>query len=134
MKRTAMPMRWLKPLVGPSGGTVQQTSSSTQVRLQVYDLLGRRVRRLVAQDLAAGTYRIVWDGTDDRRQTVAAGVYFRRVGVEGRPGSYLRWSNRRVCIPPRIVQPRHIHPRGHRRALLVAGVPGDLIRTGGLGL
>ena len=24
----------------------------------------------------------------------------RRVGVEGRPGSYLRWSNRRVCIPP----------------------------------
>ena len=54
-------------------------SHSTQVRLQVYDLLGRRVRRLVAQDLAAGTYRIVWDGTDDRRQAVAAGVYFYRL-------------------------------------------------------
>ena len=45
----------------------------------MFDLLGRRVRRLVAQDLAAGTYRIVWDGTDDRRQTVAAGVYFYRL-------------------------------------------------------
>ena len=33
----------------------------------------------MAQDLAAGTYRIVWDGTDDRRQAVAAGVYFYRL-------------------------------------------------------
>ena len=54
-------------------------SHSTQVGLQVYDLLGRRVRRLVDQDLPAGTYRIVWDGTDDRRQAVAAGVYFYRL-------------------------------------------------------
>ncbi len=54
-------------------------SRSAQARLQVYDLLGRRVRRLVDQDLAAGTYRIVWDGTDDRRQAVAAGVYFYRL-------------------------------------------------------
>ena len=56
-------------------------SHSTQVRLQVYDLLGRRVRRLVAQDLAAGTYRIVWDGTDDRHHAVAAGVYFYRLAA-----------------------------------------------------
>ena len=54
-------------------------SRSAQARLQVYDLLGRRVRRLVDQDLAAGTYRIVWDGTDDRRHAVAAGVYFYRL-------------------------------------------------------
>ena len=66
----------------PSRGPLEHEvvlSHSTQVRLQVYDLLGRRVRRLVAQDLAAGTYRIVWDGTDDRRQAVAAGVYFYRL-------------------------------------------------------
>jgi hypothetical protein len=46
------------------------------VSLIVYDVLGRRVRTLVAGQQPAGTHRIVWDATNDRGGRIASGVYF----------------------------------------------------------
>lgn len=50
-----------------------------QVRLDVYDLRGLRVRRLVAENLPAGAHSVSWNGTDDRGRSQAAGVYFVRL-------------------------------------------------------
>ncbi|MSR82169.1 MAG: hypothetical protein EXS58_04495 [Candidatus Latescibacteria bacterium] len=51
--------------------------------LEVYDLGGRRVRR-VARGVspAAGQQRVVWDGLDEGGRRVAPGLYVCRVGVE----------------------------------------------------
>jgi hypothetical protein len=50
------------------------------VELSVYDVSGRLVRTLVAgEKREAGTHHESWDGTDDRGDRVAAGVYFARV-------------------------------------------------------
>ena len=47
------------------------------VHLSVYDVLGRRVRLLVAKDRhPAGFYTASWDGRDDRGHIAASGVYF----------------------------------------------------------
>ncbi len=46
------------------------------VRLIIYDLLGRQVRGLLAQELPAGYHAISWDGTDDRGRAVSSGIYF----------------------------------------------------------
>jgi len=43
--------------------------------VQVYDVRGRLVRTLVADDLPAGTHRVVWDGRDDSGRPCASGVY-----------------------------------------------------------
>jgi hypothetical protein len=47
-----------------------------QVRLSIYDGLGRRVRLITDGPLEPGHHRSVWDGRDDRGRHVASGVYF----------------------------------------------------------
>jgi hypothetical protein len=46
------------------------------VKLMVFDVLGREVRKLVDQEMAAGTHSVSWDGTNDAGKSVASGVYF----------------------------------------------------------
>jgi hypothetical protein len=52
--------------------------------IDIYDLDGRLVRRLVATELGRGRHVRVWDGRDDRGAEVAAGVYFLRLATRGR--------------------------------------------------
>ena len=47
--------------------------------LDVYDMQGRRVRRLVGDVLKAGEHSIVWDGQDDSGRKVGSGVYFAKL-------------------------------------------------------
>ena len=54
------------------------------VELILYDLLGRPVRRLVSKYQGAGSYRVAWDGTDDRGRAVATGVYLYRLKAGSR--------------------------------------------------
>jgi len=49
------------------------------VRLAIYDVLGRLVRVLIDSELAPGHYRIDWDGSDNRGNPVATGVFFYRI-------------------------------------------------------
>ncbi len=50
-----------------------------RVRLAVYDVSGRVVRRLLEGDVAAGRHETSWDGTDGEGRAVAGGVYFARL-------------------------------------------------------
>ena len=48
------------------------------VELQIYNMLGQRVRTLVPPPLGpwlAGEHRVVWDGRDSQGRTVSSGVY-----------------------------------------------------------
>jgi hypothetical protein len=49
------------------------------VKLQVYDVLGGSIKTLLDRRLEAGEHLIQWDGTDDRGEPVASGVYFFRL-------------------------------------------------------
>jgi hypothetical protein len=53
-----------------------------RVRVEVVDLLGRRVRTLVDEDRAAGEHALAWDGRDESSRAVAAGIYFVRLSGE----------------------------------------------------
>ncbi len=48
-------------------------------RLEIYSLIGRRVRTLVSEVQPPGTYRIVFDGRDDFGRPLPSGVYFYRL-------------------------------------------------------
>ena len=52
-------------------------------RVEVYDLQGRLVKRLVNGWLPAGRHAVTWDGTDATGRHAAAGVYFTRVVATG---------------------------------------------------
>ncbi len=46
-----------------------------KVELNIYNMLGQKIRTLVNQDLPAGTYQVLWDGKDDIGNIVASGIY-----------------------------------------------------------
>lgn len=46
------------------------------VQLVIFDLMGREVRRLVDQPMAAGYHNVIWDGKDQAGHIAPAGVYF----------------------------------------------------------
>lgn len=52
-----------------------------QVKLTVYDAMGRLVRTLVSEHRPAGSYEILWDATDEHGTRVASGVYLYRLEV-----------------------------------------------------
>jgi hypothetical protein len=54
----------------------------SSVNLSVYNVLGQKVRTLVDQDLAAGTWEETWDGTTDGGTTVSSGLYFYKLETE----------------------------------------------------
>ena len=58
--------------------------AAAQVQLEVYDVLGQKVRSLLATRLAAGIHAVEWDGRDDGNGAVASGTYFVRLRSEGR--------------------------------------------------
>ena len=48
--------------------------------LSIYDLAGRSIRKFVfPSGNSAGSWSFIWDGLDEFRRTVPAGVYFLRV-------------------------------------------------------
>jgi flagellar hook assembly protein FlgD len=53
------------------------------VNLEVYDILGRRIRKLASSMMEPGVNAIHWDGKNDKGQDAATGVYFMRMGWRG---------------------------------------------------
>ena len=49
------------------------------VNLEIYNILGQKVRQLLTDHLEKGHHRITWDGKDDRGKDLANGVYFYRL-------------------------------------------------------
>jgi len=48
---------------------------NNHIVLEIYDVLGKKVRTLVNEELSAGEYSILWDGKDDKRMKVSSGIY-----------------------------------------------------------
>jgi methionine-rich copper-binding protein CopC len=53
------------------------------VRVEAFDVAGRRVRTLQREHLAAGPHRVVWDGRDDAGHPVTGVVFVRVTSAEG---------------------------------------------------
>ena len=51
-------------------------SQTENISLEIFDLLGRRVRRLRDGNISAGRYSALWDGRDESGNFLSAGVYF----------------------------------------------------------
>jgi hypothetical protein len=51
------------------------------VALRIYDVLGRKVKTLVSEELSSGYKSVIWDGKNDAGDEVASGVYFYQLKV-----------------------------------------------------
>ena len=58
---------------------------SANVKISIYNVLGRKIRTLVSQSMNDGRYSIPWNGQNGDGVDVANGTYFSCLRVEGRP-------------------------------------------------
>ncbi|MBA7607185.1 hypothetical protein ES703_14343 [subsurface metagenome] len=59
-----------------------QINTTGDVKIVIYNLLGQEIKTLVnGSNIAAGSYSVVWDGTDRMGQKVSNGIYFYRLQV-----------------------------------------------------
>ncbi len=56
-----------------------ELAEQAQVRLEIFNTGGQRVRKLVDGELGPGAYEQVWDGRDDAGHNAASGVYLARL-------------------------------------------------------
>ncbi|MDZ7330957.1 MAG: T9SS type A sorting domain-containing protein [candidate division KSB1 bacterium] len=53
-----------------------------RVELKIYNIKGELVRALVDEEILAGSYSVMWDGTDDNGMPVVSGVYHYQLKVK----------------------------------------------------
>ncbi len=51
----------------------------SHVTLEVFNILGQRVKTLVGAVQPAGRYSVVWDAKDEQGKEVSSGIYFYRL-------------------------------------------------------
>ncbi len=54
---------------------------AVDVRLEIFDIGGRRVAELVNAPQEAGEHRLIWDGRDDTGHVLSSGIYLYRLSV-----------------------------------------------------
>lgn len=57
-------------------------SYAREVELNIYNLLGQKIKKLVSEKLLPAEYQLEWDGTDDSGRKVTSGVYYYRLKVD----------------------------------------------------
>jgi hypothetical protein len=52
---------------------------ASYVKIEIFNILGQRVKTLLDEDMRAGVYVVDWDGKDERGVEVSSGIYFYRI-------------------------------------------------------
>jgi len=55
-----------------------------EVKMTIFDILGKKVKTLVNETQAPGTYQVIWDGTNALDQKVGSGIYFYKLETKNR--------------------------------------------------
>jgi hypothetical protein len=56
---------------------------SGEVSLEVYNILGKKVRNLINKEMPNGFHSVTWDGRNDKGERVSSGVYFYKLKASG---------------------------------------------------
>lgn len=56
-----------------------QIAKDGYVLLEIFNVLGQKVKTLVSENQMAGNYTVIWNGTDDNNRKLPSGIYFYRL-------------------------------------------------------
>ncbi len=70
-----------------------------RVAIQIFNVIGEKVRTIDRQDRDAGRYTVRWNGRDDNGATVATGVYFYRLlSVDPIEGNHFATTKKMIMV------------------------------------
>jgi hypothetical protein len=70
----------------PSTNIVFQLPDRANIRMEIYDVKGSKVKTMMNDIKEKGRYEVVWDGKDEYGKVVSAGIYYCRM----KAGSFLK--------------------------------------------
>jgi flagellar hook assembly protein FlgD len=65
----------------PSTTIAYTLEKTAPVTLEIYSILGNKVRTLERKIQTAGSHTVLWDGLDDTGRSVAGGLYIYRLST-----------------------------------------------------
>ncbi|MCK4311922.1 MAG: T9SS type A sorting domain-containing protein [Candidatus Cloacimonetes bacterium] len=68
----------------PETKIVFNLPESVNVKLEIYNIKGQKVKTLMDCYTSPGDYELIWDGKDNNRKHVASGVYLYQLQVDGK--------------------------------------------------
>jgi len=70
----------------------------SNVKLIIYDALGRKVNEIVNEELPAGQQKVIWDGLNSSGMRTSSGVYFYRLIARGENGNRFVQSKKMILL------------------------------------
>ena len=58
-----------------------QLPTNETVKLEIYNILGEKIKTLVKDNLNAGYYNFLWNGYDEAGAKMSSGIYIYRVQI-----------------------------------------------------
>ena len=55
---------------------------ASHVKIEIFNILGQKIKTLVDEDMRAGVFIVDWDGKDERGVKVSSGIYFYRITTD----------------------------------------------------
>jgi len=71
---------------------------NSNVTLTIYNLLGQLVTTLVNEEMSAGNYSIIWNGTDKNGLQVTSGVYLYKMKANGNNGTPYSQTKKMILL------------------------------------
>ncbi|MCH7974588.1 MAG: T9SS type A sorting domain-containing protein, partial [Bacteroidetes bacterium] len=71
---------------------------NSNVRLTIYNLLGQVITTLVNEELSAGNYSVIWNGTDTNGLQVSSGVYLYKMKASGNSGTPFSQTKKMILL------------------------------------
>ncbi|MDP3114826.1 MAG: T9SS type A sorting domain-containing protein [Candidatus Cloacimonadaceae bacterium] len=68
----------------PSTTIAYQIPETGNVRLEIYNMKGQKVRTLVNEQKYSGSHSVLWNGTDQSGRSVVSGVSFYRLVTDNK--------------------------------------------------
>lgn len=82
----------------PSTSITFVSQARSFVRIEIYDVLGRRVKLLVDGTFGAGPHQVLWDGQRDDGVNVDSGIYFYRMTATRRDSKIYTESKKMILV------------------------------------
>ncbi|RMF59578.1 MAG: T9SS C-terminal target domain-containing protein [Calditrichaeota bacterium] len=67
----------------PSTTIPFEISKNSTVKLEIYDVTGKKVKTLLNKEMSPGSYSVRWDGVNKQGLPVSSGIYFYRLKANG---------------------------------------------------
>jgi hypothetical protein len=71
---------------------------NSNVRLTIYNLLGQVVTTIVNEEISAGNYSVIWNGTDKNGLQVSSGVYLYKMQANGNNGTPYSQTKKMILL------------------------------------